>query len=165
MSKQYEQIKKKIYPLPELLPQIKEWKRLGQQIVFTNGCFDLIHLGHINYLAEASDLGEKLILGVNSDDSVRRLKGHARPIQDQMARMIILAAFEFTDAVVLFEEDTPESLIKQVTPDVLVKGGDYEPENVVGAQHVMVNGGGVEILSFLEGYSTSLIEGKIRGGA
>ena len=133
MSKQYEQIKKKIYPLPELLPQIKEWKRLGQQIVFTNGCFDLIHLGHINYLAEASDLGEKLILGVNSDDSVRRLKGHARPIQDQMARMIILAAFEFTDAVVLFEEDTPESLIKQVTPDVLVKGGDYEPENVVGA--------------------------------
>lgn len=162
MSAQYKQIKRKIFPLPELLPELKDWKAGGANIVFTNGCFDILHLGHINYLAKASDLGDKLILGVNSDDSVKRLKGPSRPIQDQMARMMILAALSFTDAIVLFDEDTPETLIKQITPNVLVKGGDYKPEHVVGAQHVHEHGGKVEILSFLEGYSTSLIEGKIK---
>ena len=164
MSGKYEQIKKKIYPLPDLIPVLTEWKNNGNKLVFTNGCFDLIHLGHIKYLAEAADLGDKFILGVNSDESVRRLKGNARPIQDQRARMIILAAFEFTDAIVMFEEDTPDSPIKQITPHVLVKGGDYQPETVVGAQHVMNHGGKVEIIPFLEGYSTSLIEGRIKNG-
>lgn len=163
MSKQFEQIKKKIYPLPELLPQINAWKSEGLSVTFTNGCFDLIHLGHIHYLAGASDLGDRFIVGVNSDASVQRLKGEGRPIQDERARTITLAAFSFIDAIVVFEEDTPLQLIQEISPDILVKGGDYKPEEVVGSQHVWNNGGKVEILPFLEGYSTSLIEGRIRG--
>ncbi len=163
MSKQFEQIKKKIYPLPELLPEINAWKSKGLSVGFTNGCFDLIHLGHIHYLAEASDLSDRLIIGVNSDASVYRLKGEGRPIQDERARAITLAAFSFIDAIVIFEDDTPDHLIQEISPNVLVKGGDYKPEEVVGSQHVWNNGGKVEVLSFLEGYSTSLIEGRVRG--
>lgn len=158
----YQRIKQKIYTLPELLPVVNDHKSDGQQIVFTNGCFDLLHLGHIHYLSQAADQGNFLIIGVNSDASVKRLKGNGRPIQDEMARMMILGALTMTDAIVKFEEDTPYQLIQQITPDVLVKGGDYEPEAVVGYDHVTANGGKVECLPFLEGYSTSLIEGKIR---
>ncbi len=164
MSKQFEQIKKKIYPLPELVPGINDMKSDNQKVVFTNGCFDLIHLGHVHYLCEASDLGDYLIVGINSNNSVKRLKGENRPIQDQRARALILAAFTFVDAIVIFEEDTPYNIIEEITPDILVKGGDYQPEDVVGGQLVMANGGKVEILPFLEGYSTSLIEGRIRSG-
>lgn len=158
----YEKIKQKIFPLPELLPVIRDWKKEGQKLVFTNGCFDLLHLGHIHYLSQAADHGDRLIIGVNGDESVTGLKGENRPIQDEMARMMILGALSLTDAIVKFEEDTPFQLIQQITPDVLVKGGDYEPAAVVGYDHVTANGGKVECLPFLEGYSTSLMEGKIK---
>lgn len=158
----YEKIKRKIFTLPELLPAIHDWKKAGQKLVFTNGCFDLLHLGHVHYLSQAADQGDRLIIGVNSDASVKKLKGEGRPIQDEMARMMILSALSLTDAIVKFEEDTPFQLIQQITPDVLVKGGDYEPASVVGHDHVTANGGKVECLPFLEGYSTSLMEGRIK---
>lgn len=163
-KKQFDKIKEKIFPLPDLLPELNDWKQAQQNsVVFTNGCFDLIHLGHIQYLADASDLGDYLVIGLNSDASVKRLKGAQRPIQDERARSLILAAFSFIDAVVVFEEDTPYQLIQEISPDVLVKGGDYKPEDVVGSDHVWQNGGQVRTIPFLEGYSTSLIEGHIRG--
>lgn len=157
----YQAIKQKIYVLPELLPMINDWKIEGQKVVFTNGCFDLLHLGHIHYLSQAADLGDRLIVGINGNDSVKRLKGHNRPIQDEASRMMILGALQMTQAIVKFDEDTPFQLIQQITPDILVKGGDYEPESVVGYDHVKAQGGQVKCLPFLKGYSTSLIEGRL----
>lgn len=156
------QLKRKVHTVPELITTIHQWKAEHQSIVFTNGCFDLLHLGHIDYLTSAADLGHKFVIGLNSDDSVKRLKGHNRPIKDQYTRLMILAAFNFTDAIVLFEEDTPENLIKQIIPDVLVKGGDYSVSEIVGAQHVMQNGGHVAILPFLNGHSSTLLEASIK---
>jgi len=138
------------------------WRFRDQKIVFTNGCFDIIHLGHIDYLAKAAALGDKLIIGLNTDASTRRLKGPHRPINDENARAMIMASFSFVDAVVLFDEDTPYNLIRTVQPDILVKGADYRAEDIVGYDIVTSKGGKVETLEYLPGYSTSLIEKKIR---
>ncbi len=142
--------------------QADRWKSLGYEVVFTNGCFDLIHLGHIHYLEEAARLGNKLIIGLNSDDSVKRLKGKNRPINDEQSRAALLAAMYFVDMVIIFSEDTPLTLIEKITPDILVKGGDYTEEDIVGNQHVKAMGGEVKTIPFLEGYSSSSIIDKIK---
>jgi len=149
--------RQKILSWADLDRWVAYWRFLEQKIVFTNGCFDLLHLGHVSYLEAAARLGDVLVVGVNSDDSVRRLKGPNRPLQSQEARARILAALEFVEAVVIFEEDTPLRLIEKIAPDVLVKGGDYTPDKVVGADFVRSRGGEVVILPFLEGYSTSAL--------
>lgn len=131
------------------------WNFKNQKIVFTNGCFDILHRGHIDYLAKAADLGHVLVIGLNTDASVARLKGAGRPVQDQDSRALTLAALRFVSAVVLFDEDTPYELIKAVQPDVLVKGSDYKPDDIVGADIVKAKGGSVQTIDFLEGYSTS----------
>lgn len=132
--------------------------RLHQQkIVFTNGCFDVLHFGHVHYLLETKKLGDILVVGLNSDDSVRRLKGPSRPINGEKERAFVLASLAFVDYVTLFEEDTPEHLIKIVRPDVLVKGGDYTIDQIVGADFVMQNGGTVTTIPFVEGYSSTQI--------
>ena len=128
-----------------------------QKIVFTNGCFDVLHFGHVHYLLEAKKLGDVLVVGLNSDDSVRRLKGPSRPINGEKERAFVLSALSFVDYVVLFDEDTPENLIKTVRPDVLVKGGDYALDQIVGAGFVRQNGGTVTNIPFVEGYSSTQI--------
>lgn len=155
-------IRNKIITLKALISLRNDWKNEGKKVVFTNGCFDLIHLGHIDYLAKTADLGDKLIIGVNSDNSVKRIKGQGRPIKDENSRLMILASFIFTDAIVLFDEETPFSLINKLRPDVLVKGGDYKENEIVGAEIVKNSGGQLIILPFLEGYSTTMIENKIK---
>lgn len=159
--KYFDHIKNKILSEDNLNILINEWREKNQKIVFTNGCFDLLHLGHIDYLAKAKDLGDKLIIGVNTDDSVRRLKGVYRPLQDENSRLHILAALEFVDAVILFNEDTPYELIKKIQPDVLVKGADYKIEDIVGYDIVTSRGGSVKTIEYLEGYSTTSIEQRI----
>lgn len=139
------------------------WRFKGLKIVFTNGCFDLLHLGHIDYLARAAELGDVLVVGLNTDASVRRLKGLNRPIQDETSRAMILSSLRFVDAVVFFGEDTPLELIKTVQPDVLVKGADYRPEEIVGYDVVTSKGGEIDTISFLDGYSTTALENKIKG--
>jgi len=139
-----------------LKPGIKQVK--GS--VFTNGCFDLVHRGHIDYLSKAADLGDVLIIGLNSDDSVSRLKGSKRPIIDQQSRALLLASFFFVTAIVIFEEDTPYALISVVEPDVLVKGADYSVNEIVGSDIVLQRGGKVVTLEYLPGFSTSVIEKK-----
>ena len=129
----------------------------SQKIVFTNGCFDVLHFGHVQYLLEAKKLGDLLVVGLNSDASVRRLKGESRPINGENERAFVLAALEFVDYVVVFEEDTPKKLIETVRPNVLVKGGDYQIENIVGADFVMQNGGTVTTIPFVEGFSSTHI--------
>ena len=128
-----------------------------QKIVFTNGCFDVLHFGHVHYLLEARKLGDILVIGLNSDDSVRRLKGPSRPINSEKERAFVLAALACVDYVTLFEEDTPEELIKVVKPDVLVKGGDYALDQIVGADFVKANGGRVTTIPFVEGFSSTQI--------
>ncbi|MFT5166587.1 MAG: rfaE bifunctional protein nucleotidyltransferase chain/domain [Saprospiraceae bacterium] len=142
--------------------QVFEWQSKGEKVVFTNGCFDLLHYGHIHYLAEARTLGDRLIIGLNSAASVSRLKGAHRPINDEKTRLFQLAVMEFVDAIVVFEEDTPYELIYFLQPDVLVKGGDWKPEQIVGAEVVLKKGGEVKSLDFVAGYSTSKIEQKIK---
>jgi len=144
--------------------KLQLWAKQNKKIVFTNGCFDLLHRGHIEYLAKAADYGDVLIIGLNSDDSVSRIKGPHRPIQDEISRAHIMAALEFVDLVVYFNEDTPYDLIKTVQPDVLVKGADYKAEDIIGYDIVMAKGGKVETIEFLPGYSTSGIEAKIKLG-
>ncbi len=129
--------------------------------VFTNGCFDILHLGHVDYLSKAADLGDVLIVGINSDDSVRNIKVPGRPISDIHSRSVLLASVSFVSAVIIFDEETPINLIKFIQPDILVKGKDYQIENIVGADFVIANGGRVETIDLVEGYSTSLIEQKI----
>ena len=138
------------------------WKDQGYEVVFTNGCFDIIHRGHLDYLIEARSLGDKLIVGLNSDESVKRIKGKDRPISNMEDRALLLASLLYVDAVVIFEEDTPQSIIEFVVPDVLVKGGDYKKEEIVGGSYVIANGGEVKVLSFTEGYSSSGIIEKIK---
>ncbi len=133
------------------------WRFHQKKVVFTNGCFDILHRGHIEYLANAADLCDVLIIGLNTDDSVSRIKGKGRPIQDQTSRAMILSALHFVDAVVLFNEDTPYDLIKFVKPDVLVKGSDYKPEDIVGYDIVKEKEGEIVTIDFLEGFSTSSI--------
>ncbi len=141
---------------------LKEWNRVGEKIVFTNGCFDIIHRGHVDYLAKAASFGDKMIIGLNTDASVNRLKGSSRPIQDEYSRAMVLAAFSFVDLVVLFDEDTPYELIKLVQPDVLVKGSDYKAEDIVGYDILKAKNGKVVTIDFVEGYSTSKIIDKIK---
>ena len=129
--------------------------------VFTNGCFDLLHRGHVEYLQKAKTFGDKLIVGLNSDASVRRLKGESRPIQDEQSRKIILEALRCVDEVILFDEDTPYELIRKIQPDVLVKGADYKPEDIVGYDIVRAKGGEVCTVEFVEGYSTSRLIGLL----
>jgi len=149
----------KIMTAETLSSMLQQWQ--GEKVVFTNGCFDLIHRGHIDYLSKAKALGSKLFVGINTDRSVSKLKGLHRPLQDEHSRLLIMASFLFVDAVMLFDEDTPYNLINAVQPDVLVKGGDYIPENIVGYDIVTARGGRVFSLDFLLGYSTSAIEKKI----
>jgi len=156
-------IHEKIFNQDQLRSRLNMWRFLENKIVFTNGCFDIIHLGHIDYLAKAADLGDKLIVGLNSDNSTRSIKGLNRPITDESSRSIILASFSFVDAIVLFDEETPLELIKAVMPDILVKGADYSIDQIVGADIVVQNGGRVQTLNYLPGYSTTLIEQKIKG--
>lgn len=139
-----------------------DFKRHGQKIVFTNGCFDVLHYGHVHYLLQAKALGDILVIGLNSDDSVRRLKGPTRPINGENERAFVLAALVCVDYVTLFEEDTPEELIKVVRPDVLVKGGDYTLDNIVGANFVTQNGGTVTTIPFVEGFSSTRIIEKLK---
>jgi D-glycero-beta-D-manno-heptose 1-phosphate adenylyltransferase len=160
----HQHIVNKIHTIETLSHQLKLWTDANEKIVFTNGCFDLIHQGHVDYLAKAADLGTKLVIGVNTDASVNKLKGDHRPIQDEYSRQFILAAFEFVDAVILFGEQTPYDLIKLVQPDVLVKGSDYKPEDIVGYDIVKSKGGEIKTIDFLPGFSTSLIEKKIKNG-
>jgi len=147
---------------PDTIAQaLAEWRANGHRIVFTNGCFDLLHYGHLHYLAQARDLADRLVVGLNSADSVRRLKGPHRPINDELTRTHLLAALQMVDAVVIFEADTPLELIKIVQPEILVKGGDWKPEQIVGSDLVLACGGQVLSLPFVEGYSTTNIEQKI----
>ena len=141
---------------------VNQWKHQGLSIVFTNGCFDIVHIGHIDYLEKARSSGDKLILGLNTDSSVRRIKGEKRPIVEENARARVIAALEFVDAVVLFDEDTPLRLIETIKPDILVKGDDYTPENIVGADFVIKNGGSVKTIPLVKGFSTSHIIEKIK---
>jgi D-glycero-beta-D-manno-heptose 1-phosphate adenylyltransferase len=155
-------IRSKIYQPDQLCKQLGTWRFHEKKIVFTNGCFDIIHPGHIDYLSKAADLGGKLIIGLNTDNSVKRLnKGKNRPLQDQDSRALILASLFFVDAVVMFDQDTPLELIKLLKPDILVKGADYTEDKVVGADFVRQNGGEVVLLEYLEGFSTTNIENKI----
>ncbi|TKC01204.1 D-glycero-beta-D-manno-heptose 1-phosphate adenylyltransferase [Pedobacter cryotolerans] len=162
MSVEKNAITQKIFSLPVLLIQIEDWKKKGEKIVFTNGCFDLIHPGHLSYLLEAANLGDKLIIGVNTDRSVRKIKGEERPINNQQSRLQLLAALFFVDAVVLFDEPTPADLIKAIKPHILVKGGDYKIEDIVGAKETIERGGAVKVLNFLPGYSSTHIIEKIK---
>lgn len=153
-------IKNKILSPDRLQKQLEVWRNHHQKIVFTNGCFDILHVGHIEYLAQAKEKGDILIIGLNSDNSVRRLKGENRPINPQNARAELLSALFFVDAVVFFSEDTPYELIKTVQPDILVKGADYKAEDVVGFDIVTAKGGKIETISLVEGYSTTNICNK-----
>lgn len=164
--KRLEIIRKKIFNYSDVdfSRLLAIWKFQGKKIVFTNGCFDILHLGHIDYLSAASGLGDLLIIGLNTDDSVHKIKGNNRPLQDEVSRAFVLASLGFVDAVVFFGEETPYNLIKTIQPDVLVKGADYKPEDIVGYDIVKNNGGEIVTIEFLEGYSTTAIENKILGG-
>lgn len=152
----------KIFAASSLQKQCKSWQSQGLKVVFTNGCFDLLHPGHVDYLSKAAALGDKLIIGVNTDISVQKLKGPTRPIQSEFARCFVLAGLASVSAVCLFNEDTPYNLIQSLQPDILVKGADYKEENIVGFDIVKNRGGMVKTIEFVEGYSTSAIEKKIR---
>jgi D-glycero-beta-D-manno-heptose 1-phosphate adenylyltransferase len=154
-------IDNKIIAIQQLPSKLSYWRFLGKKIVFTNGCFDIVHLGHIDYLSKAADLGDILLVGLNTDQSVRRIKGSGRPINDESARAKLLASFFFVSGVVMFEEDTPYELISVVKPDVLVKGSDYRAEDIVGYDIVTQHGGKVITLDFLPGYSTTAIANKL----
>jgi D-glycero-beta-D-manno-heptose 1-phosphate adenylyltransferase len=162
LLKKPEIIPEKIFDLPSLLRRIEQWRFLGRRIAFTNGVFDIIHAGHIFSLSQAAKEADILIVGLNSDESVQRLKGANRPVNNQESRSLVLASLLMVDAVVSFEQDTPIELIKSIRPDVLVKGGDYTIEQIVGAKEVIANGGRVVINPIVEGFSTSGIIEKIR---
>ena len=157
-----ELLNSKIHTWETLQSQVAEWQKQGKKIVFSNGCFDLVHKGHIDYLNRAADLGDVLVMGLNTDASVSKLKGPHRPIQDEQSRLTIIAALQCVSAVVLFDEETPYELIKLVQPDVLVKGSDYKPENIVGYDIVIAKGGKVKTIDYLPGFSTSGIEKRIK---
>lgn len=156
-----EVVRNKILTFDELKLQIPRWELLSKKIVFTNGCFDLLHLGHIDCLARAADEGDVLVVGLNSDASTSRLKGPNRPINGQEQRAMIIASLHFVDVVTVFDEATPLELIRLVQPDVLVKGGDYKPTEIVGYDVVKAKNGIVKTIDFLPGFSTSGIEEKI----
>jgi D-glycero-beta-D-manno-heptose 1-phosphate adenylyltransferase len=158
----FKTIESKILDATTAQLQVEKWQSEGLEIVFTNGCFDLLHYGHVRYLAEARALGDKLVVGLNSTDSVRRLKGQHRPINDELTRQTVLAALQSVDVVVVFQSDTPYDLIYLLKPDILVKGGDWQPTQIVGSDWVLENGGQVLSLPFRDGYSTTNLETKIK---
>ena len=152
----------KVYSLGEFLEIRKSLKDQGKKLVFSNGCFDIVHLGHLDYLEKARNLGDYLVLGLNSDKSVRQLKGHGRPVIDEISRARLMAGLEYIDSVILFDELTPEKLINAILPDILVKGDDYSIQNIIGADVVIKHGGKVETIPLVKGYSTSEIINKIK---
>ena len=153
----------KIFTINELNHQLNRWRLINKKIVFTNGVFDILHEGHIASLSEAALYGHVLIVGINSDASVKRLKGESRPVNNEGSRTLLMASLVMVDAVILFEEDTPLNLISSILPDVLVKGGDYTIDEIVGAKEVLANGGEVKIVPILEGFSTTGIIEKMKG--
>ena len=162
MSKSLEILNSKILDKKRLLVKLTDWKEEDKKIVFSNGCFDLIHLGHIEVIARSADLGDILIIGVNTDNSIKRLKGKNRPIVEEISRAKQLAALEFVDAVVLFDQDTPIDLIKMINPNIITKGGDYNTDQVIGNDVVTQNDGKVVIIPLTQGYSTTSILEKIK---
>ena len=155
-------IQQKLYDLQGLLRQAAIWRLLGKKIVFTNGCFDILHAGHIASLMEAAQQGDVLVIGVNADSSVKKLKGEARPLNDEQSRALILASLAVVDAVIIFPEDTPRDLIVALRPDALVKGGDYKVEDIAGAKEVLSWGGQVFINPIVPGFSTTSLIEKIQ---
>lgn len=167
----FEQIKSKVTSLDEMSLRIRKWKQAGEKVVFTNGCFDILHEGHVTYLAKAADFGSKLIIAINTDTSVKRQgKGEERPINPESSRALILASLEFVDGVVFFDEDTPVSVIELLKPDVLVKGADYDADEadpsskkyIVGREAILANGGEVKTVALVEGFSTTNIVKKLK---
>ena len=152
----------KIYSLDELNKQVTRWRLKNKKIVFTNGVFDILHEGHIASLSEAASYGDILITAVNADSSVKRLKGPSRPVNNEQSRALLLAAMVMTDAIIIFEEDTPLKLITAILPDVLVKGGDYTVEQIAGAKEVIENGGEVILAKIIDGVSTTSIIEKMK---
>jgi D-glycero-beta-D-manno-heptose 1-phosphate adenylyltransferase len=158
------QVKSKIFgSYAQLKPTLDVWRGKGETIVFTNGCFDIFHRGHIEYLSKSADLGGRLVVGLNSDESVKKLKGSSRPLFDQESRALLLASLSFIDAVVIFPEETPYNLIKEILPNILVKGNDYAIEKIAGFDVVLENGGKVETIDLVPSYSTSNLIKKIKG--
>ena len=157
-----EELLEKICEREDALEKIESWKAMDERIVFTNGCFDLLHRGHLDYLSRAADLGDRLVIGLNSDVSVRNLKGKGRPVNDFKTRSQMLANLAFTDLVVPFNEDTPYNIIEKLLPDCLVKGGDYQPDEIIGADIVDENGGEILVLPFLKGFSSTQLIEKIK---
>ena len=156
-------IQTKIFPsVEQFIPVYNRWKQASEIVVFTNGCFDLVHRGHIDSLSKAADLGDRLIVGLNSDVSVKLLKGENRPLIDQQSRAILLASLLMVDAVVLFNEETPYELIRDVVPDVLVKGAEYHIEEIAGYDIVLAAGGKVERIELTDGFSTTILIQKIK---
>jgi len=151
-----------VFELKQALAQLETWKSEGKKIVFTNGCFDLLHPGHIDYLEKAAAFGDILLIGLNDDDSIRRLKGNSRPINPLNDRMIMLQGLRAVDLVIPFSEDTPLNLITALMPNILIKGGDYEPDDIVGAREVRNAGGEVLVIPFVDGYSSSKLIERIR---
>ena len=167
----YQQILSKLHSVADMAKQIEKWKMAGNRVIFTNGCFDILHKGHVTYLAQAADFGTKLVIGINADESVRRLgKGDDRPINSEDARALLIASLGFVDGVVVFNDDTPIRLIEQLQPDVLVKGADYDADEtdptskkyIVGRETVMLFGGIVKTVPLVAGFSTTGILNKIR---
>jgi len=159
----YTVIKNKIVKRGEELDKfLKMWKLQNKKIVFTNGCFDILHKGHVEYLSKASNFGDVMVLGLNSDSSVKRLKGESRPLQDESSRAMVMASLQVIDLVVVFDEETPYGLIKEVQPDVLVKGADYKPENIVGYDILIAKGGEVKTVDLTDGYSTTSVIQKMK---
>ena len=156
-------IQEKILSLPDLLRKIAQWRTLGKTIAFTNGCFDILHAGHIASLSEAASHADYLIVGLNADSSIKNLKGEGRPVNDENSRALLLASLSVVDAVVHFYEPTPLDLIRQVQPDFLVKGGDYKVEEIAGAEDVIARGGKVIINPIVEGFSTTSIINRLKG--
>lgn len=162
--KQEQDFRTKILPLSELKEVVSSWKNEGKKVAFTNGCFDILHVGHIESLSDAAKEGDKLIVALNTDASVKRLKGESRPVNTEEARAVVMAALTMVDAVVLFSEETPLEVIKTVQPDVLVKGGDYRVEDIAGAKEVIGWGGRVVINPIVEGFSTTSLIQKMQKG-
>lgn len=160
--KSVQSIPAKIYDRTSIVQEVTRWRLKNKKIVFTNGVFDILHEGHIASLCEAAAQGDILVVGLNADASVKRLKGPTRPVNNEQARALLLASMLMTDAIVLFEEDTPLELIKSILPDVLVKGGDYTVDQIAGAKEVMENGGTVVLAKLVEGISTTSIIAKIK---
>lgn len=155
-------ILEKIYPIEEAIYVVSEWKEKGETVVFTNGCFDILHYGHVSYLYEAREMGIRLVVALNSGDSIKRLKGNDRPVNNLVSRMSVLASLEYVDIVIPFGEDTPITIIKELLPNILVKGADYKAKDIVGYDTVIESGGSVQTIEFQKGYSVTNIVDKVK---